>query len=733
MANKATDTDALVQSTKFNWSSLSNKAKAKQKETGIKVKDSDKYDSGAVNDALIEDISNPDKVGGTTKDMEKVRKGNRKAEATVASDSTLSNNGKVYHNSEENMPPVSNGVVSGWWLWSSNSKEPVEDTSNQIEANRVDSWTDWISPYRNAATDYVYLKTSVNERKDHQGTEAPIESNSLGPQNRDTPESHSTQPVKSSWFTWWFLNSYSTVESVDDNDSLIKSAKAFIETSKDNSHYAFKSSITDPKSRDFMLAVSDTHTEKQPVRYNLKKRPLTPNEVQERTLKQPFTNGPAKLNDQNSNKAYPKDVPPEFVFPHLEENFRHITLRTRLRLIGESFLYKNNTSESHLYRSKDSKIRNRAKDHLKKVVIVGVHGFLPIKMVKTLIGHSTGHSIKFVKEATEAFRKWQSMNSENDLHDCDIQTIALEGEGKIEERVSKLLKLLENWIDIILECDFLFFVSHSQGTPVAIQLLAELITKHSIYNKKIGLLGMSGILCGPLAGLDSKLVIRAYSTTENEIMNELFEYQKPTSHLSMKLRESMQILTRNNVKITLSGAVNDQWIPIFSSLGYNFDHPNIFRFLYVDESSNVPEFIISLLKVIAIMRNMGYQDHNLVRDLSNRCMGTIQDGGHCKIYQDQEVYLTAIKHSLETTSLYRRRDLTYIPIINVKASVNLFSLPWNFRGLIHDLMTVRNISNVRLVARLLHDFNSWSPTKHWKELKYCFSALEGIEFEELVL
>lgn len=58
---------------------------------------------------------------------------------------------------------------------------------------------------------------------------------------------------------------------------------------------------------------------------------------------------------------------------------------------------------------------------------------------------------------------------------CEVEKVALEGEGMIQERVDTLWKLLLNWIDKIRQADFVFVAAHSQGTPVAIMLVAKLI------------------------------------------------------------------------------------------------------------------------------------------------------------------------------------------------------------------------------------------------------------------
>ena len=103
-----------------------------------------------------------------------------------------------------------------------------------------------------------------------------------------------------------------------------------------------------------------------------------------------------------------------------------------------------NPTESHIYSLRYAKVQNK-KQKIKKVVIIGVHSFLPIKMVKTLIGQSTGSSVNIVEEATKAMESWLHENGTSNL-DYEIQTIALDGEGVIKDRVDKLFRLFDNWI-----------------------------------------------------------------------------------------------------------------------------------------------------------------------------------------------------------------------------------------------------------------------------------------------
>ncbi|KAK6199983.1 uncharacterized protein RJT21DRAFT_120875 [Scheffersomyces amazonensis] len=666
--------------------------------------------------------------------------------------------------------------------------------------------------------------------------------------NETTPllnanSSISTPTTTSGWFDWFTIPTFwsKPVDEDDDeeihNSELYKSAKSAIENSKESSHYAIKCinmdlNVQEGKGvRELELAVSDTMTEREPVRYRSKKSPLLPNEVQERTLttrnptppQQPSTvtlaidNSSSNTNDINSTTANGPQTsgisatvkekqqqlqqsinskmqtkannhtitPPNQVLPSIDTNLRTITFRTKARLFIQDLFWK--SSEKHIYKKKSPDVIKK-RNQIKQVVVVGIHGFLPIKMVRTLIGQSTGNSVKYVNEASRCIRQWLQDGDEGNV---EIHTIALEGEGKIESRVEKLMILIENWISLIESSDFIFFVSHGQGTPVAINLLSNLLDKYPHLNlstKKIGLLSMSGVIMGPYQGLDSKLVIRAYTPFENDIIRELFDFDKPNSKVSIELGHSLQNLVQKNVKITLSGSTNDQFIPLYSSLGIKFNHPNIFRNLFILGSNNdTPTFITKFLQVLVIMKNMGSkQDYKFLYQLSEKCMGTISNGGHCKIYSNDEIYKNAIQHSLETTSLMISQDLEIVndenrsvPVsyksqsppnsksqspaplplplasnmstslstssnnstnngsITSNTSMNLYEMSWNLRKLIHELIKINNIGNIKLLQELKTEIKHWdiygSQYKSWRELRPVFEVFEDLDIEEFLL
>lgn len=71
---------------------------------------------------------------------------------------------------------------------------------------------------------------------------------------------------------------------------------------------------------------------------------------------------------------------------------------------------------------------------VKRVVVIGVHGWFPGGIVKTLTGEPTGTSGKFADMMIEALEKFQEKHG---VRLEKITRIPLEGEGTINKRLEK--------------------------------------------------------------------------------------------------------------------------------------------------------------------------------------------------------------------------------------------------------------------------------------------------------
>ena len=647
-----------------------------------------------------------------------------------------------------------------WWPWNdpaiTNKATDLQERNESNSASEHAGNTNDINApasKRNTLLEYFY---------DNNWSSAISRTSTSAADTKDTrdenvvPTGEQTLSLNS-WFSWLWGNPRNENDDTlgdDKEKEMFKTAKRKIESEK-MSNYALKNTLTKEQSDYYELALYGTDTESSPVEHGCNSKPLTPYEVQESYLLQNPSSSHAQkirkvqeggLSNSTSNVMVPQKKDDNvirncaYLIPSFTETFRKITVKTKLRLWAQRLTCNFNNSERHIYKSIPNDVSHQ-REVIKNVTVVGVHEFLPTKMVKNLIGRSTGNASVFVEEASKAVKTWLESddNDNQDSKNYHIHTIALEGTGKVDERVKQLRPLLDNWTDNIKNSDFVFFVAHSLASVVAIHLLAEYLedNSHLFHRKRIALLCMAGTFVGPFESLDKKLVVRAYSTMENDVLGELFALQKPYSEQSLSLSKSMETLIDHNVKITLLGALDDQLVPIFSSLAVNFNHPNIFKSFLVSGNSDIPQFVITLLKIAVIMLNMGRSDHNLLRDLSEKCMGSVPDGGHSSLYGEQEVYLAAIKHALESTDLVRPRPLVVVPLSKYTDPKQLafpYHLPWNVRGLLQDFIHVKNQPCLRLVSQLLHDFHLWLPNlKKWRDLKHYFDAFEDFDLDDVFI
>ena len=86
----------------------------------------------------------------------------------------------------------------------------------------------------------------------------------------------------------------------------------------------------------------------------------------------------------------------------------------------------------------------------------GVHGYFPAPLLQKVLGQPTGTSMRFANGAANAIQKWTAHHG----YSCEVEKVALEGEGKISERLELLWKLLLNWLEDIRKADFILVACH---------------------------------------------------------------------------------------------------------------------------------------------------------------------------------------------------------------------------------------------------------------------------------
>lgn len=107
------------------------------------------------------------------------------------------------------------------------------------------------------------------------------------------------------------------------------------------------------------------------------------------------------------------------------------------------------------------------------------------------------HSVKFSTMMHDAV---QSYLEDHDVTSFNIQAIALEGEGQVEDRVDKLFDQLvgrEAWVEALAKADVVFLATHSQGSVVSTTLLARMVERGLVSGPRTHMLAMCAIAQGP--------------------------------------------------------------------------------------------------------------------------------------------------------------------------------------------------------------------------------------------
>ncbi|GAP89308.1 hypothetical protein SAMD00023353_3700420 [Rosellinia necatrix] len=402
-----------------------------------------------------------------------------------------------------------------------------------------------------------------------------------------------------------------------------------------------------------------------------------------------------------------KVLAPNLLLPSFKSTYRMKENPSILKQIAQLLLRTQQRPADHVFLTKETPA-------MRKAIAIGVHGLFPASYLRPMIGQPTGTSIRFATHCAEAIRRWTERNG---LGNCEIEKVALEGEGKIADRVDNLWKLLLNWIEHIRNADLVMLACHSQGVPVGIMLLAKLIDLGVITNCRIGVCAMAGVSLGPFPDYKSGMGMLMGTAAE------LWQFADPGSEISKRYEHALKTVVEYGARITYVGSIDDQLVPLQSALYGPACHPHIYRAVFIDGRIHASDFIAHLVGFALKLRNLGISDHGLIRELSVPLAGSLYSGeGHSRLYDDGQVYDLAISHTLETTStsgvpcqIQKHEGLT---------SPNPYVLPWIMRGLLEEDFVKTELSHE--TAELLKQFDDWTPTtKALKDVKYRLEAVRS--------
>ncbi|MCO5556073.1 hypothetical protein L7F22_009617 [Adiantum nelumboides] len=398
---------------------------------------------------------------------------------------------------------------------------------------------------------------------------------------------------------------------------------------------------------------------------------------------------------------------------------------------------------------------------VRKVTIIGIHGWFSQGPIRNLFGEPTGTSTKFASMMTNAVRK-HFAEAGYELQDEQITIIALEADGLVSDRVDKSFSsLLSNpkWVKDLLDSDAIFVAAHSQGSIVATHLLARLVEQRhlNLRRSRIALLCMCGIHNGPFAHLKGSITSYYMNTFETPAAKELFEFQNGHSPVSRLYAASLRIILAAGIKLVYIASLDDQVVPLYSALHTAASHPSILRGIFCDGAAFPRvDFLTNLLSFCVNVRNAGMGDHHLATLLSSSVAGSLYGGlGHSLVYDEPQVYNLAARYCLEVTSpaiyptarpgqqitsgvhssIIQNANLPQgIPPLdlddeftiarNQKWNSNPYALPWSLRGLFED-ERVRHYFSPQ-IDKLVRDYLDWQPTT--KTLKDVQFRLEPMRF-----
>lgn len=238
-----------------------------------------------------------------------------------------------------------------------------------------------------------------------------------------------------------------------------------------------------------------------------------------------------------------QQILPNQVLPKFEETYPFEQSPSILQSLGRLLHYGKGPDARHVSRVRDPL-------HVGRALAIGVHGYFPAPFIRNLLGQPTGTSIRFSNMAAEAIRKYTQSHG----YSCDVEKIALEGEGRITERVDLLWKLLLNWMEEIRKADFVMFACHSQGVPVTIMLVAKLIQFGCLDAKRVGICAMAGVNLGPFPDYRSRWISGS--------AGELFEFALPFSKVSKEYEAALKCALNFGVRISYIGSIDDQLVSL---------------------------------------------------------------------------------------------------------------------------------------------------------------------------
>ncbi|KAI0071796.1 hypothetical protein K474DRAFT_1712157 [Panus rudis PR-1116 ss-1] len=401
-----------------------------------------------------------------------------------------------------------------------------------------------------------------------------------------------------------------------------------------------------------------------------------------------------------------------------------------------------------------------------RVVVIGVAGWSPGAVTRTIAGGLPSPSAKFVDMTCLALEKFEE---EHNVTFKKITRIALEGDGTIARKVEKVhahLLSKPEWIEDLHLADVIFVAAHSQGSIVSIHLLDRLIHEGHILTprnvdilnttaaiiapggaappvsttrtQKICCLALCGIHLGPLRYLKTSSLLQPYiQYFENAAARELFDFQNTETQRSKDYVQALRNVMDHGAKVVYVASLNDQVVPIYSGLFTAASHPRILRALYIDgDAYHSSDFLSNLLVLLIRILNAGLSDSGLLAHLSEATAGTLSGVGHSSAYEELATFSLAVDYMFLANDGEDIRTDLKVDSFNAVDEQNDYEIPWALRDLIADDRVTDFFS--REIAQLRDAFDDWSPkTSILRDIKrklqpiQRLSSIKGSSFSRL--
>ncbi|GJE96161.1 hypothetical protein PsYK624_123540 [Phanerochaete sordida] len=373
-----------------------------------------------------------------------------------------------------------------------------------------------------------------------------------------------------------------------------------------------------------------------------------------------------------------------------------------------------------------------------RVVVIGVAGWSPGALTRTLAGGLPSSSSKFVNMTCAALEQFEEAHG---FRFQKITKMPLEGDGTIERKVAKVHEhLLSNdeWKEDLHAADVIFVATHSQGSVVSTHLIAQLLNEGHILTQKnmdiitrtaatvapggvspsqparakaqrICCLALCGIHLGPLRYLRTSSLLQPYiQYFENAAAHELFDFQNTESEVSRSYVKALNTVMDHGTKMVYVASLNDQVVPIYSGIFASAAHPRILRALYIDgDAYSSSDFLSNLLVLLIRIRNSGLSDSGLLTHLSEATAGTLSGVGHSTAYEEPAVYSLAVDYAFLTTDGGEPDSTLAVEAFNAVDEQNDYEIPWSLRDLIADERVAHFFA--KEFAQLRDAFDDWAP------------------------